>query len=483
MIDVSPVTILDGGMGKELRRIGAPFRQPEWSSLALIEAPDRVVEAHDNFIRAGAQVITTNNYAVVPYHHTADFFAARGDELTALAGRLARTAADAARTGVRVAGSMPPLFGSYEPDRFDAARAAPLYARIAAALDPFVDIWLGETLSTIAEMRTIVGAIADLRGDRPVWMSFAVPDAWEDDRIALRSGESIDEIVDAVDAEGLPVSALLINCSIPEQTGPALAALRAARDRRGLDVRTRGVRERVPDRPQRQLPGQRGDLRTAKRTDRRPLRGLRRRLGDRWRNARRRLLRHVPGAHQGPGRSIRLTEPATIVSPEFTSWCRRGRPHRCHDVAMNRRRISVLVAAVGLTVTACGTSDPAATTDPPATDTAPTEAAPATDAPPATPAASDAPTAPPATEAQATDTPVTDTPATDPPATEAPPAEPQPAPVGGRALAPTVEADSQFDGNPFPDLVVNDVGRGGEANIANILPADRPVLLWTWAPH
>src|SRR6056297_3483259 len=36
------ITILDGGMGKELRRIGAPFRQPEWSALALIESPDQV---------------------------------------------------------------------------------------------------------------------------------------------------------------------------------------------------------------------------------------------------------------------------------------------------------------------------------------------------------------------------------------------------------------------------------------------------------
>ena len=163
---MTAVTILDGGMGKELRRIGAPFRQPEWSSLALMEAPERVVEAHRNFIDAGAQVITTNNYAVVPYHHSPEFFDDRGVELTTLAGRLARTAADAPTPTVRVAGSMPPLFGSYEPSRFDAERAAPIYADIARALDPFVDIWLGETLSTIAEMRTIVDAVAD-RARRP----------------------------------------------------------------------------------------------------------------------------------------------------------------------------------------------------------------------------------------------------------------------------------------------------------------------------
>lgn len=30
------ITVLDGGMGRELARMGAPFRQPEWSALALL---------------------------------------------------------------------------------------------------------------------------------------------------------------------------------------------------------------------------------------------------------------------------------------------------------------------------------------------------------------------------------------------------------------------------------------------------------------
>ena len=82
----SEITLLDGGMGKELRRIGAPFRQPEWSALALMEAPELVVQAHNNFIEAGAQMIITNNYAVVPYHLGDDMIRDSGAELTALAG-------------------------------------------------------------------------------------------------------------------------------------------------------------------------------------------------------------------------------------------------------------------------------------------------------------------------------------------------------------------------------------------------------------
>ena len=55
----SSITVLDGGTGRELRRIGAPFRQPEWSALALIEAPQFVSEVHSSYIAAGADVITT----------------------------------------------------------------------------------------------------------------------------------------------------------------------------------------------------------------------------------------------------------------------------------------------------------------------------------------------------------------------------------------------------------------------------------------
>lgn len=58
------VVILDGGMGRELARRGAPFRQPEWSALALMEAPHTVSEVHEAFIHSGAEVITTNSYAL-----------------------------------------------------------------------------------------------------------------------------------------------------------------------------------------------------------------------------------------------------------------------------------------------------------------------------------------------------------------------------------------------------------------------------------
>ena len=84
------ITILDGGMSRELVRLGAPLRQPEWSALALLEAPETVREAHLAFARAGARVLTTNAYAVVPFHLGPERFAAEGRRLAALSAELAR---------------------------------------------------------------------------------------------------------------------------------------------------------------------------------------------------------------------------------------------------------------------------------------------------------------------------------------------------------------------------------------------------------
>ncbi|GAM61183.1 homocysteine S-methyltransferase [Vibrio ishigakensis] len=64
---MTKVTILDGGMGRELKRIGAPFSQPLWSAQALIESPKHVAQAHLGFIEAGAEIITVNSYACVPF--------------------------------------------------------------------------------------------------------------------------------------------------------------------------------------------------------------------------------------------------------------------------------------------------------------------------------------------------------------------------------------------------------------------------------
>jgi len=227
-------TLLDGGMGRELHRMGAPFKQPEWSALALMLAPETVARAHQRFADAGADVITTNSYALVPLHIGEAKFKAEGQKLADLAGRMARQAADRAAHKVRVAGSLPPLFGSYRPDLFDEARAPEIIRPLIEGLSPHVDLWLAETQSSLAEARFAKAALADDK--RPFWVSFTLDDDNADlARPKLRSGENVAAAVATMLELG--VEAVLFNCSQPEIMAGAADAARAVRDARGSNAR------------------------------------------------------------------------------------------------------------------------------------------------------------------------------------------------------------------------------------------------------
>lgn len=199
--------VLDGGMGRELLRIGAPFQQPEWSALAMWEGPQWVVQAHTNFIEAGAQMVTTNSYALVPFHIGEERFAADGRDLAALSGQLARQATAAADRPITVAGSLPPLFGSYRPDLFVAERSAEIIDPLVDGLAEHVDHWLGETLGSIVEAHTVRAALDRAGSPLPLWLSFTL-----DNQVpgTLRSGEPVADAVRA--AADLGATAVLFNC-------------------------------------------------------------------------------------------------------------------------------------------------------------------------------------------------------------------------------------------------------------------------------
>jgi S-methylmethionine-dependent homocysteine/selenocysteine methylase len=227
VLSVKPVRILDGGMSRELTRLGVQLRQPEWSALALIETPSIVRRVHDEFIEAGADVITTNSYALVPYHIGEERFWSEGPSLIRLAGELARQAADASgNRKVLVAGSLPPIFGSYEPERFDPTRVQTYLDVLVRELLPYVDIWLGETLSLVAEGEAVRLAVA--KTGKPFWTSFTLADGAAVPATTLpqlRSGEMVAKAAEWAAASG--AEAFLFNCSRPEVMEKAVAAVSA----------------------------------------------------------------------------------------------------------------------------------------------------------------------------------------------------------------------------------------------------------------
>lgn len=221
--------IIDGGMGRELQRIGAPFQQPQWSAQALIVAPHFISQVHQSFIDAGAEIITTNAYALVPFHLGEERFNQQGADLIKLAASLARECVND-NPGRLVAGCIPPTLGSYRPDLFSVEQAKPLLELLIKNQDVDVDLWLAETISSIAEA-LMIKARTRVTG-KPTWIAFTVKDEITTEA-TLRSGESVYEAVSQI--AGQNVSAILFNCSCAEVMETALMCAKQALLDQGLE--------------------------------------------------------------------------------------------------------------------------------------------------------------------------------------------------------------------------------------------------------
>jgi S-methylmethionine-dependent homocysteine/selenocysteine methylase len=220
-------TLLDGGMGRQLSRMGAPFRLPEWSALALIQAPEYVRRAHDAFVASGADVVTTNSYGLVPHMIGKSRFASEGAALASLAGQLARESAWAGQRRVSVAGSLPPTTPSYRPNLFEPVRASETLRVLVEAMTPFVDLWLIETQSSTREALTAFEIAKSTK--LPVWVSYTLRDevSWRGPA-QLRSGELVEDAVQVTLEAG--AAAVLFNCSQPEVMAAAVRAAQPAAD-------------------------------------------------------------------------------------------------------------------------------------------------------------------------------------------------------------------------------------------------------------
>ena len=141
-------------MGQELINRGAGGSSVLWAAQALFEWPGTVLDIHEDYIRAGADIITTNSYSTIRDKFEAAGVMDRFREMNQLAGQLAVEARARCERPVLIAGSLPPQHGSYRPDlvgEFD--EIEPLYREQADLLAPYVDFFLCETMSTAAEAR------------------------------------------------------------------------------------------------------------------------------------------------------------------------------------------------------------------------------------------------------------------------------------------------------------------------------------------
>lgn len=222
------VLLLDGGLGRELRFRGVELSNTIWSATALIEAPKVIGDIHLDYIMAGADIITTNTYGVIRSDLSRAGIENRFAELNLLACELADKARKASGRDILIAGSLPPLRGSFRADLvgpYDEIEK--LYQEQVEILAPHVDLFLCETMASAVEAKA--AATAACKTDKPVWVAWTLH---EDRSGRPRSGETVSEVLRAI--AKLPVTGILANCSAPEAIAGFLGEISSA------DIRWKG---------------------------------------------------------------------------------------------------------------------------------------------------------------------------------------------------------------------------------------------------
>jgi len=217
--------ILDGATGTELNRRGVDTGLPLWSANALMsEEGSRILQdIHEDYLRAGADILTTNTFRV---HRRALIPSGNADlalDLTRRAVKVARNAIAAIPSERMryVAGSISTLEDCYRPDLVppDDELRAEHSERVQHLLECGIDLFLIETINTIREA-AVIAKLAAITGT-PVVVSFVCD---RDGKIL--SGETLADAARAL----LPLGtcAIGVNCGPTPNLAAPLEELKSA---------------------------------------------------------------------------------------------------------------------------------------------------------------------------------------------------------------------------------------------------------------
>lgn len=220
--------VIDGGLGTHLEARGHDLSSSMWSARLLLEHPDEVAAAHDDFFVAGARVAISGSYqASVEGFSRLGLDAAEAERLMRLSVRLAVESRDRVDPSGWVAASVGPYGATladgseYRGDYgLDSAQLRDWHApRLAVLADAGADLLAFETIPSRDESRALIDLV---RGTGvPAWLAFTVHLG------TLRTGEPLEHAfadADKVDE----IVAVGINCSHPSEVLGAIAAARRA---------------------------------------------------------------------------------------------------------------------------------------------------------------------------------------------------------------------------------------------------------------
>ena len=162
--------ILDGAIGAELEKKGAKMHKDLWCGTCSVESPDLVKKVHEEYILAGADIITTNTYATTPIAMKQYGFDNQVNEFNKKSVQLAKEAIKNSNKDIAVAGSVS-TFGSLYKYGLEAMKPG-FKEQLNILSNEGVDLIILEAMSSQADIvETIVECSSQTK--LPVWLSIS----------------------------------------------------------------------------------------------------------------------------------------------------------------------------------------------------------------------------------------------------------------------------------------------------------------------
>jgi S-methylmethionine-dependent homocysteine/selenocysteine methylase len=225
-LDGGGVIIVDGATGTELQLRGVPMHGFAWSAAALDTHPGVVRAVHEDYIRAGADVIITNSFSTARHVLEPAGLSDRVTELNRRAVDLARAARENVAAGrpVAIAGSISSFRVSVtRPEGLEASYREQAEVLAGAGVDLIALEMMGNVDQAAPAIRSALAT------GLPVWVGFSCRAA-EDGALEFLDGSPFSEGLTQSLAllAHLPPggAAVMVMHTLTEETAPALEAVR-----------------------------------------------------------------------------------------------------------------------------------------------------------------------------------------------------------------------------------------------------------------
>ena len=200
--------ILDGGMGQELLARGLKPDGTLWSAKALLEEKyhSLIENIHEDFVKAGADVIVTNTFTTRRVRLRENNVEDKFETLNKIAGEISKRVKKK-YPKILVAGGLPPQNITYSEDKRDESEILNNFKDQARILNPFVDFFYFDVLSSIREISIAIDSIKEF--NKPFLIGAHISEG-----TSLPSGEKLFDITKKVENKNL--LGLILACVSPE---------------------------------------------------------------------------------------------------------------------------------------------------------------------------------------------------------------------------------------------------------------------------